>query len=496
MFITIDVRDLFTVIPHDIGLAWFEETLMDMDFLEPDEFRIILENMEIVLKNNYVYFHGEYYHQIQGVAMGAACAPTYANIVMLNASDKVEQLEGRVETYRKKLENMNDLRRQVKSLEEKNTVYMQNAVSLEEELRKANAARGQLEAYKIQVQELHNTLSEETRRGDQLEFEVKHLKEKYEAVEKEKERIITERDTLKETNEELKCAQLEQGHLLQAGSFPPRSPSHDNLAAEILPVDHKEKLIRLQHENKMLRLQLEGSENERIKELQGQLAEALRKVNKEETESRLYKQRSLELQQQVDELQKILNETGSTAEESSLLKQKLELEIEKLHNANGNLREKEGLVEDLQQELHLNSQKIEELQAALRKKDDDMKAMEDRYKMYLEKARNVIKTLDPKCNPATAEYQALKKKLGEKDARIQTLEKECEQAKLREYEENLIVTAWYNKSLAFQRAAIESRLGRKNPNAIPSTQSFLTQQRQVTNSGRSLSVAIPATASK
>lgn len=40
---------------------------------------------------------------------------------------------------------------QIKLLEEKNTVLMQTNVSLEEELRKANATKGQLETYKRQV---------------------------------------------------------------------------------------------------------------------------------------------------------------------------------------------------------------------------------------------------------------------------------------------------------------------------------------------------------
>lgn len=39
----------------------------------------------------------------------------------------------------------------MKALEEKNMTYMHNTVSLEEELRKANAARAQLETYKRQV---------------------------------------------------------------------------------------------------------------------------------------------------------------------------------------------------------------------------------------------------------------------------------------------------------------------------------------------------------
>lgn len=68
-----------------------------------------------------------------------------------HSSDKVSKLEAQVDAYKKKLEDLGDLRRQVKLLEEKNTSYMQNTVTLEEDLRKANAARGQLETYKRQV---------------------------------------------------------------------------------------------------------------------------------------------------------------------------------------------------------------------------------------------------------------------------------------------------------------------------------------------------------
>ena len=40
---------------------------------------------------------------------------------------------------------------QVKLLEERNTSFMERTVDLEEELKKANAARSQLETYKRQV---------------------------------------------------------------------------------------------------------------------------------------------------------------------------------------------------------------------------------------------------------------------------------------------------------------------------------------------------------
>lgn len=415
--------------------------------------------------------------------------------ILRSCSDRAVKLEASVETYRKKLEDLGDLRRQVKVLEEKNMTYMHNTVSLEEELRKANAARAQLETYKRQVQELHRKLSEETRRADNLAFEMKKFEEKYETLLKEKERVIIERDSLKETNEELRCTQAQQDQLLQAGMFKTGSPSHDNLAAEMLPIEYREKFIRLQHENKMLHLQQEDSENERITDLQVQLEEARRARSELDTENRLNRERVSELQQQVEDLQKALQTQGAKPEDSHL-KRKLDAHMVQLNAAQDEIMKKKELLEDLQPDATQTSLKMDELMAALKKKDDDMRAMEERYKMYLEKARNVIRALDPKLNPASAEIQSLKVQLLEREKRISALERECEQAKLREYEEKLIVTAWYNKSLNFQKMAIESRLSGRSNSLIPPGQSFLSQQRQVTNARRTMSINVPATSTK
>ncbi|NP_001096450.1 protein Hook homolog 1 [Xenopus tropicalis] len=107
--------------------------------------------------------------------------------ILRATADKASKLESTVETYRRKLEDLADLRRQVKSLEDTNLVYMHNTVSLEEDLKKANAARVQLESYKRQVQELHNKLSLESKRADTLAYEMKRLQEKEDALLKEKE---------------------------------------------------------------------------------------------------------------------------------------------------------------------------------------------------------------------------------------------------------------------------------------------------------------------
>nr|XP_033772758.1 protein Hook homolog 3 isoform X2 [Geotrypetes seraphini] len=414
--------------------------------------------------------------------------------VLRHSSDKVTKLESQVESYKKKLEDLGDLRRQVKLLEEKNTVYMQNTVSLEEELRKANAARSQLETYKRQVVELQNKLSEESKKADRLEFEYKRLKEKVDSLQKEKDRLRTERDSLKETIEELRCVQAQEGQLTTSGLMPlGNQESSDSLASEIITPEIKEKLIRLQHENKILKLNQEGSDNEKIALLQSLLDDANMRKNELETENRLVNQRLLEVHSQVDELQRSLQEQGSKAEDSILLKKKLEEHLEKLHEAKHELQKKSAIIEDLTPKCHNNSHRIEELQEALRKKEEEMKQMEERYKKYLEKAKSVIRTLDPKQNQGTVpELQALKNQLQERDRMILSLEKEHEKTKIqREQEEKLIVSAWYNMGMTLHKKAAEDRLA-----STGSGQSFLARQRQATNTRRSYPGHVqPATAS-
>ncbi|XP_049650549.1 protein Hook homolog 3 isoform X3 [Haliaeetus albicilla] len=414
--------------------------------------------------------------------------------ILRHSSDKVAKLESQVESYKKKLEDLGDLRRQVKLLEEKNTIYMQNTVSLEEELRKANAARSQLETYKRQAVELQNRLSEESKKADKLDYECKRLKEKVDSLQKEKDRLRTERDSLKETIEELRCVQAQEGQLTTTGLMPlGRQEPSDSLAAEIVTPEIKEKLIRLQHENKMLKLNQEGSDNEKIALLQSLLDDANLRKNELETENRLVNQRLLEVQSQVEELQKSLQDQGSKAEDSILLKKKLEEHLEKLHEANNELQKKRAIIEDLEPRCNNSSLKIEELQEALRKKEEEMKQMEERYKKYLEKAKSVIRTLDPKQNQGAApEIQALKNQLQERDRMFHSLEKEYEKTKSqREMEEKFIVSAWYNMGMTLHKKAAEDRLA-----STGSGQSFLARQRQATSTRRSYPGHVqPATAS-
>ncbi|CAH1243525.1 protein Hook homolog isoform X1 [Branchiostoma lanceolatum] len=411
--------------------------------------------------------------------------------ILRQSAEKTSKYEQTIETYKKKLEDLADLRRTVKILEEKNTGYMQQTVELEEELRKANTLRSQLDMYKRQVQELHGKVSEETKRADKAEFELKRSTEKLDTVQKEKQRIVNERDTLKETNEELHCMQLQQGSL--AGISDKVESPVGSPIPEVVPPEIKEKMIRLQHENKMLKLKAEGSDDERLAVSQAMLDDANARTNELETENRLANQRILELQGQLEDMQTEQEEVGSPAkdQDSVALRKKLEEHMEKLKDADSQLQKKKEYIDNLEPKVSSSAEKIQQLQEMLNKKDDDMKAMEERYKRYLEKAKSVIRTLDPKQNQSsTPEVQALKNQLTEKERLIDHLERDHEKAKLtREQEEKLIVSAWYNMGAQLHRKAVEGRLANGGP--MQGGQSFLARQRQATSRRTTVSTTHP-----
>ncbi|XP_056304494.1 protein Hook homolog 2 [Danio aesculapii] len=403
--------------------------------------------------------------------------------ILRHSSDRVSRLEAMVETYKRKLEDLGDLRRQVRLLEERNHVYMQRTCELEEEQRRANAVRSQLDSYKRQAHEMSAKHSAEAMKAEKWQFEYKNLNDKYETLQKEREKLISERDTLRETTEELRCAQVQQQCLTD--SMIGDAGAVGSLASEIMPTEFRDTVVRLQQENKMLCVQ-EESYRHRLEELQTQLEEAQRRQNTLETHNRLSQQQISDLSAQVEELQRALQEQDSRNEDSSLLKKKLEEHLVKLHEAHSDLQKKREVIDDLEPPVDSNmAKKIDELQEILKKKDEDMRRMEDRYKRYVEKARTVIKTLEPKqkLNPVPPEVQALKNQLSEKDRKIQHLEHDFEKTRSRhDQEEKLIISAWYNMGMA-----LHQRVAGERSSSSSSAQSFLAQQRQSTQARRGFS---------
>uniref|UniRef100_A0A8C9PIK3 Hook microtubule tethering protein 2 n=1 Tax=Spermophilus dauricus TaxID=99837 RepID=A0A8C9PIK3_SPEDA len=319
----------------------------------------------------------------------------------------------------------------------------------------------------VQVQELQSQRQEEAMKAEKWLFECRNLEEKYESVTKEKERLLAERDSLREANEELRCAQLQPRGLTQAEpSLDPTPLGLENLAAEILPAELRETLLRLQLENKRLCQQEAAAGRERQEELQRHLEEANRARHGLETQHRLNQQQLSELRAQVEDLQKALQEQGGKTEDPTLLKRKLEEHLQKLREADLELQRKREYLEELETPSDNSTRRIEELQASLQKKDADLRAMEERYRRYVDKARTVIQTLEPKQRPpgeGTPELHTLRTQLRERDVRIRHLEVEAAHQEL--------------GGMALQQRAGEER-------APAHAQSFLAQQRLGTKGRR------------
>ncbi|XP_064625842.1 protein Hook homolog 3-like [Lineus longissimus] len=395
--------------------------------------------------------------------------------VLKHHSDKVAKYEATIDTYKKKLEEMGDLRRQLKILEDKNTSYMQQNMELEEDVRKGGSWKAQVDIYKKQVQELQTKSSEETKRADKSEFENKRLQEKITSLQRERERLVAERDSLKETNEELTCTQL-QGNRDSSEDLANLSMS-PNMEMMSIPPEIRERLIRLQHENKMFKAQMTNSDtdNEDSQMLKSLLDDSNARKSELESENRIANQRILELEAQVEDMEE---KQTTTSGDQSEVRKKLNEQIKKTKELDGELQRRRGESEELESRCVKSVEKATQLEDKLLKKEDEMKAMEERYKKYLEKAKSVIRTLDPKQNPGAApEVQALRNQLQDKDRLIEHLERDHDRAKtIRDQEEKLIVSAWYNLGMQMHRKAAEDRLSNSGAG-----QSFLARQRQAQN---------------
>lgn len=398
------------------------------------------------------------------------------------SSERARQLEATLNSCRRRLGELQELRRQVRQLEDRNAGHAERTRQLEDELRRAGSLRAQLEAQRRQMQELQSQWQEEAMKAEKWLFECQNLEEKCDLLTKEKERLLTERDSLRETNEELRCAQLQPRGLNQADlSLDPTPSGLENLAAEILPAELRETLVRLQLENKRL-CQQEAADRERQEELQRHLEEANRARHGLEAQQRLNQQQLSELRAQVEELQKALQEQGGKTDDPTLLKRKLEDHLQKLHEADLELQRKREYIEELEPPSDSNTaRRIEELQDSLQKKDADLRAMEERYRRYVDKARTVIQTLEPKQRPPTGvspEFHTLRSQLWERNMRIRQLEMDYEKSRSRqEQEEKLLISAWYSMGMA-----LEHRAGEEH--APAHAQSFLAQQRLATNARR------------
>lgn len=83
IFLSFDVVNLYTVIPHSLGLEAIHYWFVKFEsHLRSFPIQLLLEMISIVLENNTFVYKSKYYKQLTGTAMGTKMAPTYAHLTL------------------------------------------------------------------------------------------------------------------------------------------------------------------------------------------------------------------------------------------------------------------------------------------------------------------------------------------------------------------------------------------------------------------------------
>ncbi|CAF1239065.1 unnamed protein product [Rotaria sp. Silwood1] len=396
--------------------------------------------------------------------------------ILRNKCEKMTKLESTIDAYKIKLEEMSDLRQQIKYLEETNLRLFDEKANLEQEYKQAKLLQTQVEFHKRTNQELYQKISELQRIADKAEFEKNRTEERLNAINAEKNNLTNQIELLRETNEKLSGVNLDEADGT-TNSNDQLTGSLEDLNFLNLPADVRERFIRLQHENKMLKLrQTEETNNEQILILQAS-CEQLKDQNNQLTNDLWMSNRK------ILELEATLQDTTSLAENSTEI-----VDLKKSLNRAMTRHEEESTrtknqIDELQKRLDNAEIKLNEKDIIISTKTSEINAMEERYVQYLEKAKMVLRQMDPRNSNSIShqEIQLLKKQIDEKDRRIKELEKDYEKMKaIREDQEKLLISAWYSLGSTFQRREFEERL-KSHEN-----QSFLAKQRTIPTTRKQL----------
>ncbi|XP_058446464.1 protein hook isoform X1 [Malaya genurostris] len=368
--------------------------------------------------------------------------------ILKEANDKLKICETQLQTYKKKLEDYNDLKKQIKMLEERSAEYLKQNLDYEEEAKKYSGLKGQVELYKKEIQDLHAKLDSEMSKTLRIEFDFTQLQTKLSAVQREKDNLLSERDVLRETCDELKCGQVTED-----------SESGNTMSKELHSSDVRDRIERLEKENKALR---EGQGG------QTALAQLLDDAN----------QRNEKLRDQLKAAnQRVLLLSHNHSDDISA-KSDMDIQLKQALELN---EQRSSQIDEAQSQMTQLHTKIASLEAALTAKEQDLLAADTRYKKCVEKAKEVIKTLDPRAvneallleKPQDSEGSSSSTAASGGDASTLTAASNSLRSPMGAQEEQLITTAFYRLGMTCQREAVDSRLALLSGPG----QSFLSRQR-------------------
>ena len=297
-----------------------------------------------------------------------------------HSSDKIVKYEERIDTYKKRLE---ELAPQCRLLEDMNKSLVESNIKLEEEVKKMNLLKSQINEYKKKNQELHQQVIEKTHRTDKLDFDLKKLNEKYDILLEEKQLLEKEKFELKTQLDMTRSNNLDSNFSLMGepearGTY----ASKHNLNFEIKSeeIDVKERLLRLELENKHLKSRMEEANQEDL---------LLTKANYEDA-----KQRIVELENDNRNLNRKLIETESKLNDLEARSERLTGNSADANEGRSVMRDQDHLIQQLKIEIKSLNLKLGHKDQLLSKSEEKIGEVEEKYRKAVDKAKQAFSGLE------------------------------------------------------------------------------------------------------
>ncbi|CAI8020668.1 Probable RNA-binding protein 19 [Geodia barretti] len=169
---------------------------------------------------------------------------------------KVKSYESMIHQYKKKIEDVQEMKKQLKAMNDKNMTYMQQNLDLEEELRRLSGLRSQIDMQKERQQQLENELAQEKLRCLEVTQDAEDTHQVLDAVRVELAQLKREKEM------QIPGTPTALAPSLAGWNMEPPTPgSLDNpdlgsTLNEVFTPEMREKMVRLEKENEILRRRL------------------------------------------------------------------------------------------------------------------------------------------------------------------------------------------------------------------------------------------------
>ncbi|KAJ3046327.1 hypothetical protein HDV00_000141 [Rhizophlyctis rosea] len=220
-----------------------------------------------------------------------------------HTADKLQKSEAMIDKYKKKLEEVGDLRKQMKAVEKQHQLQTERNAQLEEEYRKVSSFKPLMDTYKEQIGELEKSNSTLQVENSSLDFQLKDARTKLERYESERK---ADQETIVQLEDRIKDMELQGAGIEMHGAMSDELDDASNGALRTKIAQLERELDRF----KAAKLS-DQSDTTRVAVLESLLEDATRLKEKFEQDYRQAFEKNLALENEMKQLQSVSSAEGA-----------------------------------------------------------------------------------------------------------------------------------------------------------------------------------------